>query len=270
MTRMKKRLWIGAGALAGVLVIGLAGAVLALDPIVRAGVVKLSSDALKVPTRLESATVRLGGSARVDRFEISNPAGFSEPRAASFERFQLAVRTSTLFSDTVIVPEMTVVKPEMTIEFAGTKSNWSVLMDNLSEGSTKPDEPSDAAKQFRIEKLRVEGATVRFRSDLLGGGATSVTLPAIELKDIGTDEKAASMADVLGALLQALGSEALKEGRSFLPQELLGRFRRDVSARAADFRKWLEPLADPLKAAPQDLLDSGRKLKELLDRKRRP
>lgn len=264
--KKKKILIIAAAVVVGLPLVGLSVVALAIDPIVRSATERLATSALGVPTTLGEADVSFGGSARLENFEIGIPPGYQEPRSCRFDRFDASVRIGSLFGDVVEVPNVEVVKPDLTIEFMGTKSNWSVLMDNLSKDRPKTPQEEESKKKFRIARLRVEGATVRFRSDLLAGGARSVTLPAIELQNIGTAEDAATMSEVLATLLQALASEAMKQGHGVLPAELLKSFNAEVAGAKAKFEGMLDKVTQEFKDFPGKVLEEpAKKLEEKLN-----
>jgi hypothetical protein len=228
-----RKLLIALGALVAFMVLIGAVGILLIDPIARKLVETESAVALKVPTKLHDATIKFSGRATLGRFEIGNPPPFTEPRAVSFERFDVTLKPGELFHEVVHVDEMNVVKPELTLEFTGAKNNLSALLDNISAGQT-PEKPAPApagGKKFLVRKLRIQDAVVRFRSDLLPGGARSVTLPAMELENVGNAEGGASVGELLRVVLQTLGTSALKAGEGLLPADALNSLRGDLEGK---------------------------------------
>ena len=220
---MKKSLFIVIGILVLLPLLLVLMTLIFIDPIVRMGVEKGGSAALKVPVVLKDASIRFSGRATLSGLQIANPPGYAEPRSVAFERVDAAVQPGSLLHDVVDIGEVTIVKPELTLEFSGTRSNWSVLMDNLSSGKSRSGEDKQAApgKKFIIHKLRIEAAGARFRSDLIPGGAKSVVLPSIEVENVGTAEGGATLAEVLDVVLHQLGNAALKSGQGIVPAALL-------------------------------------------------
>ncbi|RPH49752.1 MAG: hypothetical protein EHM91_02765 [Planctomycetota bacterium] len=254
------------GVLLVLFVVGVAVMAICIDPIVRRGVEYGATSALKVPTRLEEATVKFSGKARLDRFEVDNPAGFKEPKAIVFERLDLTLRPKGLFDPAVYVDELRIVKPEVTLEFTGTKSNLSTLLENLSAG--KPAGEQKEGKKFLIRKLKIESGTVKFRSDLLSENARTLTLPSIELDNIGTAEGGASTTEVLKVLLQTLATAAMNAGEGVLPKELLNSLRGDLSKQLQsapeEIRRKLGDLKVPEQAEPEKV---EKTLRDLFDKK---
>lgn len=263
---MRKKLLIAAGILVALGVIGVSVVAVMIDPMVRRGVERSTSEALQVPTRLNAASVSFSGKAELNRFEADNATGFSEPRAVAFERLDLALSPRQLFSSTIHIDELTVVKPELTLEFTGVKNNFSALLDNLSSGGKKKD-----GKKFLIRKVRIESGVVRFRSDLLSGGIRVLTLPAIELENLGTGEGGASTAQILKVLIQTLGTAALEAGEGALPRQLLENLRGELARRLQDLpARAMEELRRKLEDAKVRELDPQRverTLRDLLEKK---
>lgn len=197
---MKKKLLIFLAILIFVPGAGTLFVAVAVDPMTRAGFVKGSSEALKVETRLDVARVRFNGSVHLEKFEIANPPGFHEPHAATVPQLDGSIKFLSLISDTVEGGEVTVLKPELTLEYVGLKSNWDHLVENLRQGK------DEKGKRFKIAKLRVESGSVRIKSNLVPGGARVIPVPTFEVKDVG--EK--SMAELLLLIFQSMITEAIK------------------------------------------------------------
>jgi hypothetical protein len=213
--------------------------VIFVDPLVRVAVEKGGTAALKVPVHLKSASIRFSGNASLTGFEVGNPGGFAEPQFVRFDQVDASVHPSTLFREVIEVDELRIVKPDLTLEFAGTKSNLSALMDNL-KGTGQPAAPEKQApgRKFIIHKLTIEEAGARFRSDLIAGGAKSVTLPTLTVENVGTAEGGATFGQLLGTILQQLGTGALKAGQGIVPTELLN----DLGSKLGEGVKTIEQL----------------------------
>ncbi|HLY74001.1 MAG TPA: hypothetical protein VKU80_07765 [Planctomycetota bacterium] len=211
------------GAIIAIPMLLVLGMLILIDPLVKGGIETGGSTALRVPVHLKSAFILFSGKASLTGFEIANPPGFAESRSVAFERVDTAVQPTSLLRDTIDVGDLIIVKPELTLEFTGTKSNWSALLDNLSTGkpANDPKAPAGPGKKFIIRRMRIEEVRARFRSDLIPGGATSVTLPSIELENVGTAEGGKSLGQVLQVILHSLGNSALKAGQGIVPAELL-------------------------------------------------
>ena len=213
---------IGLAVLVVLAVAALGVVLLSLDAIAKKGVESGGSYALKVPVRLDSVRISiLGGSAELKGFSVANPPPFKTPYAVKFGAIHARVDPGSLRKDVVVVPEVTIRQPEISIEGDLKEgSNLQRLIKNLDEtiaaagppgekppGKLAPAEPK-AGKKFRIDRLVIEKAKVSLGATFLGGKATSVALERIELKDLGNDGNGISMAQVIRKVLSAILVEA--------------------------------------------------------------
>lgn len=259
----KKKILLTVGLVLGLPTVGLGIAALMVDSIVKSGTETAATAALQVPTKLEAANIKYAGKATLNNFEIANPPGYKEPRAVAFEKFDASMRVGSLMDDVVEVNEVLVSKPDLTVEFVGLKSNWSVLMDNLSRLTSPSDgkekeKDKGPGKKYKIAKVRIEGATVRFRSDLLPVGGLALPLPTIELKDIG-GTSGGSMSEVLGSLMNALGGASANAGNGKLPDALMGQFRGELGNASKVFKGAMDSVQQQLKDAPAKAVDAIKK-----------
>jgi hypothetical protein len=264
---MKKPLLILLGILIALPIVLVLGVLVFIDPLVRAAVEKGGSVVLKVPVHLQNASIRFSGSATLTGFEIANPPGYSEPRSVAFERLEAAVRPGSLFQDVVEIGNLELVRPDLTFEFAGTKSNVSVLLNNLSSGQQPAEgEPKPAGKKFIIRHLRVQEAAARFRSDLIPGGAKSLTLPAIELENVGTAEGGLTTGQLMSVLLHRLTDSALKAGQGLVPTELLNDLQSTLKEGVKSLQDLPTKSIEELKKEIPDKEKLEKKAKDLLHR----
>jgi uncharacterized protein involved in outer membrane biogenesis len=227
-------LLITLGVLLGLLVLAAAGVALVLDPLVKRVATEESSAALGVPVELADADASLFGRLALDGFVAGNPRGFAEPRSIRFDRVAAKARVGSVFDDVLEIDEVVVRRPELTIEFQGQRSNIKALMDHL--GERRPAGKKDPeGRAFRIRTLRMEGATLRFKADVLGENVRELTLPTITLRDVGTSADAATMSEILASVLQTLAAEAVKLGKDLVPAELLRSLAGDLEEAARRF-----------------------------------
>lgn len=155
----------------------------------------------------------LSGSGTLKNLNVGNPEGYTSENIFALGQIDLKVDTSTVFSDKIVIDHIIIKKPEISYEKTLTSSNVKKLMKNIEEftgpssGPGPDPEPSEGAKkQVVIKKLIIEDATVYV--GVMGVGQT-VTLPLIEMNDIGEDGKQMTMAEVmdlvLSKLLQSIG-----------------------------------------------------------------
>lgn len=203
----------------------LLGLAVALGPLLKAKIPARMSEALGVPVTLNDVDAGLGGSIRLERLTVANPEGYPDPQALRVDEISADVKPSTLLTDVVEVETLRVERPHLSVEFEGLQSNVRALIENL------PPRGDEAGKRFRIGRLTIEGATVRLASERLPGGTRTLTLPTIELSNVGTAEGAATMGQVAREVLRALLREAVKHGAE-LPAELVRSLGEEIEREA--------------------------------------
>ncbi|HEV2295963.1 MAG TPA: hypothetical protein VGR35_19110 [Tepidisphaeraceae bacterium] len=214
-----------------------------LNRIVRAQVEKQSAAQLNVPTSLGGANVSLfGGSVSLSDFNVGSPAGFNAERMLSLGEVNVEAKITELNDDPVRVQTIDIVRPRMTIEMQGTQFNVKKFIDQLPPGEPKPADEEKPLKLV-IGNLKVTGAEVVFRPDpsalsaIPGLNPDSInlkdeyilTLPNIELKNVGTGEGAengAAIKEVVTLLVTSMAAKAAESEQ--LPPELRSLLSGDV------------------------------------------
>ena len=240
---MRKKLkWI-ALVVAVLIVVAIVGVVLSLDSIVKVAVQKGSTQQLQIPTTLDSAHVGLfSGDVSLSDYVVASPEGFSAPHMLSLGKLNVDTSYSKVFGDPVAVNSIQIDKPQLTLEFKGTRSNLKTLADKLAGGTggdqppteptkTEPTKTGEAKKPMKliIDDLKISGAQITVISDLLGSKTFDV--PAIEMQQIGNadgNKNGEEVGKVVSQVISRLSIEAEKSGN--LPPELAAILNGDLGA----------------------------------------
>jgi hypothetical protein len=159
----------------------------------------VGSDLAGVPVRVERVDLGLfRGLGEVTRVTMANPEGYQAEYAFQMDVARLNLGLLSLFSDPIVVEEMVIDSPIVNFEQrAPGVSNWREIAGNVRKNRGRTDRPSkkgdsktDGApeKTVRIvvQRLVIQGVTFNWR--LPDGTVASGTLPAVELKDVGSPE----------------------------------------------------------------------------------
>ncbi len=288
MKKTLKIVLISLGILVALLVIVGGVALLSLDSMLETGVRKGGSYALKTPVELESAKLSVvHGTVSLKGFSVANPQGFDPGKALSFSEVSAGVEPGSIFEEVIVVPEVVIRRPEVSIVGSlKDGSNIQKLLKNLDEtvGSSggakepgtpaRPDAPAQApadegpGRGLKIGRILIEDAKVSLGADILGGEPASVTLPKLEIKDIGTGpDGSASPAEVAQKVLSAILAESAKSSGK------LGDVMRQINRQAGvvkqiggelqEMGKGLgKEIGDDLKNAGGSVKDAGKNLKD--------
>jgi hypothetical protein len=231
--RRRRVLWGLLGGAAGLSL--LAGLFLAfgVDWLARRTVEKAVRGALGSSIEIGDFRVRFkGGHAQLAQARIGNPGGYQEPLALEVVSLDAFVEPGSIFSREILIHVMLAVRPQVTVEFLDGASNVAVLVARLIDAI-----PADAPR-FRIERLRVREALVRFRSSALPGGETVFRLPDLEVLNFGDAPDTASPANILLALFfQLLAGGALEQEQVAFPEGLRKSFGDELKKSSAALRK---------------------------------
>jgi hypothetical protein len=178
----------------------------ALNKGIKSSVEKFGPEITQTAVTLESANLSiLGGSGTLKGLNVGNPEGFNSENIFALGQIDLKVDTSSVFSDKIMIDHIIIKQPEISYEKTLTNSNVKELMKNIEEftgpkdtSEPEPEAESGASKQVVIKKLVIEEGKIYV--GLMGVGQT-VSLPRIEMNNIGEDGKQIGMAEALDVIL---------------------------------------------------------------------
>jgi hypothetical protein len=208
---MKNKLLFIGGGLVLALVVAYFAAGFVLGSIVRAGVNHFAPDVTKTPVELASARISpLSGSGTLDGLFVGNPKGWSSNRALYFEQIHVEVEPMSLFSDHIVVDEITIDHPQFVYETRFVTSNISQLLDNI-ESSTGGSQPAanPTAQNGRPLKFEVKRFRLVHGEVTLGVGPTAITLPMppVVMDDLGTAQGGITASQLSLAVMKSVLSE---------------------------------------------------------------
>ncbi len=222
----------------GVIVIGMS-----IDALAKKGIESGGTYALGTKTTLHSADVGLfKGTFAMKGLDVANPPGFSSPSFFTLGAGAVAVDPKTIQNDVIELPLLSLDGVGANLEKAGDKTNYKVILDNLSKvtgsgGEKKPAPPSGKPeKKFIIKDLSIKN--VKVKVDILGsdGGPgavlkklTAVTIPIDEIKlqnvgqtGSGVGGTGVTMGELVGIVVRAVLAAGASKGGGLIPADMLG------------------------------------------------
>jgi hypothetical protein len=167
------------------------------------------------------------GRGTISGVEVGNPRGFTAPHSVTLGEIRLAVDPGTITSDVVHVREISLEAPSITYERGAQGDNLSAIQKHIesrlpkSKGGTGTKDASPERK-FIIDNVRVRNAKVSY------GGAVTVDMPDIQLRDLGKRTNGATAAEITREVWNELTRVAISRA----PAALEG--LRDKAKDAAD------------------------------------
>lgn len=239
---MKKKLLYVVVSLGILLVAGLVVLFLSINSVVKKGFNTAAPLLTKVDTRLGSVNLSpLSGSGTLSELFVGNPAGFKTDFAIRVGSLKLAVQPKSLFSDTIVIDELTILGPEITLEGTLNGSNLGKILANLEaaaggSGKSSPAAPSASGeKKLVIRDVRIEGGKIHLSLTGLAGNALPVVLPPVHLQNLGTPERGLTAAQLGESLMKSLVAEVTKVAASAIPN--LSKGIQDIGKNAGEAGK---------------------------------
>ncbi len=189
-------------ALLALIVIALVAGFLYLEPLVKGVVHKFGTQIVGTEVNLSGFSFNpLAGSVEVKGLTVANPKGYTAEDLLSLGGIRVKVNPKSLLSDTIVVEDITVTKPEITYEMPDfTTSNVMQIQQNVAkntastakaepaqeEAAAQPAAESKPSKNVIIKKVLVEGGALSAITPLQNNNTVlTLEMPAIELTGIG-------------------------------------------------------------------------------------
>lgn len=222
---MRKVAMIGGVVVAVVVVLALGLGVFvfsSLDSLVKKAIETVGSEVAGVPVTVSEVKISLSeGRASVKGLTVGNPKGFTTPKAISLGEIAVAIDTASVTGNPVVIKDITVASPEVTVELGEKGSNLDAIQRNVaakggkSDGaSSSPSSSSDgSAKKLVIDRLALTGGTVKLAT-MLPDVQSSAKMGDIVLTGIGRKSGGASAAEVAQQVLDAVVKGAIKNAKN--------------------------------------------------------
>lgn len=212
---MRKGLVYGGTAVAAVVIIVVVVLFVALasvDSIVKAAIERVGSDVTQTEVTVDDVEISLtSGEGTIRGLVIGHPQGFEE-RMIRIGEARIVLDIGTLTSDTIVIKEIAVTAPQVTVEVSGEGTNVSRLQETLTQsagsggGGASGGNPEDE-KKLVIERVTVADGRVDLKAAGLERGV-GADLPSITLTDIGKDSGGADPAEVAKVIVAAVSAAA--------------------------------------------------------------
>jgi uncharacterized protein involved in outer membrane biogenesis len=211
---MKRKLLILIGVVAALVIVLLGATLLYLGPLVKKGVETVGPMVTQVDVKLASARVSLlGGGGALHGLVVGNPAGYKSPTAMKLDEVSVAVAPGSVFSDKIHIKSVAIITPEITVEGGLKENNLTRILANVQAfsgpGATNQTEAAVSQKKLQLDSLVVRGAKVNAQLNVPGLPALNLTLPDIELSNLGQGPEGITAAELVNQLISRITSQTL-------------------------------------------------------------
>ena len=192
-----------------------------LDSVVASAIRKYGSQITGVSVKLSSVKiVPADGTASLRGLVVGNPKNFKTEHALSLGEISMKLDIGSLTKDVVLIKEISIIKPDVTYEYASGGSNLDAIKHNVDRytaenlGGKSESKDKGPGKKFIIENLYVKEGKANVSADILKVKTTSVTLADLHLRDIGKKSNGATAGEATKQVLDALTQSVTKSTSS--------------------------------------------------------
>lgn len=211
---MKKKLLWGVAVLAVLVVAGLGLALMYLGPLVKKGVETVGPMVTQVEVKLDSARVGLlSGHGSLKGLVVGNPPGYQSASAMKLGEISVEVVPRSVFADKIHLKSVTILAPEITVEGGLKDNNLTKILANVEAftggPATNQTETAAAQKKIQLDSLVLRGAKVRTDLNLPGVPTLNLSLPDIELSNLGQGPEGITAGELTRQLIRQITTRTL-------------------------------------------------------------
>ena len=198
-----------------------------LGLLVKTAIETYSPPVLKTAVAVDSVALSpLSGTGDIKNLVIANPEGYGEGAALRLGEVALALNTASLADDVVIIDSVLIDAPELNVVQRDiSHNNFKQLLDNINSydkhsGETTPG-PAAADKKLIVKTFTLSNARITITSPLLEDKIHSLTMPTLQLHNLGVAEGGLTPQQ----LAQVVGRQLVDSLKAQLQQVLEARLK---------------------------------------------
>ncbi len=178
----------------------------------------------------------LGGSAGISNLTVGNPKGFKSDYAFKVANMAVKIDMASLTGEVIRIKEIRINGADLIYELGTKGNNISKIQKNIEKYTQSlglAASKSESEAKFIVDNIYITGTKVKLATDLLGGKGAGLTLPDIHLKNIGTEDKAATAGEVGSAIFGAVNKGLSK----VITKDMLNNTLKDVKKKLGNIFK---------------------------------
>lgn len=173
-----------------------------LGALIKAGIETFGPDLTQAQVRVSKVTLSpTDGRGALSGLLLGNPKGFKTPHALKANRIEVMIEPATLANDVILIHKILIDAPEISYEKGDNGSNFDAIQHNVEQYLGAGGKKSESGSKMIIESLVIRGAKVNYN------GMLDLSLPDVELRNIGKKSGGATSAQVVAAIIAKLNAE---------------------------------------------------------------
>lgn len=176
-----------------------------IDSIVKSGIEDIGTEMTGTSVTVENVSISpFSGSGTISGFRVANPEGYNQEYAMEVNDFSIELELMSMFSDRIIVNQLTVEGPAIYVEQKLPENNLREILSNIN--SVSSGETTDA--ELFIEHFTMQNGTADLYTEVGGERSAQVEISAIELNNLGSDQEA--LESVIQQIAEQVAEAALQ------------------------------------------------------------
>ena len=164
---------------------------------------EMTQAAVKVSKVEISAT---DGRGALSGLVLGNPRGFKSDYALKAGTVEIVLEPASLAKDVMVIHKILIDAPQITYEKAGDITNFDAIQHNVEEYLGAKNGKSEKPKQGSDKKMIIDSFVIR-NAKINYNGMMELTLPDIELRNVGKKTGGATSAQVVKAIIAELNAK---------------------------------------------------------------
>jgi hypothetical protein len=206
------------GWILGILVLALVGVAIFLvlnsGDLVKDAIEKYGSRYLETDVSVSRVNLSLAeGSGEILDLNIDNPQGFDAGTAFALGQIKIVLDPSQITADLIVLKEVTIDAAQLAAVVRGRTTNLQGLMDNLNKNvgteESSAEEETAPGPKLIIDRFQFTNAQASVDSDL--AGQFDLSIPDINLKDVGRSTNGATAGEVMQQILKPVIKAVTRE-----------------------------------------------------------
>lgn len=190
-----------------IVVLGFLLLTLSLDYLVKTAIEDTGTEMTQTGVTVESVSISLfSGEGSIEGLRVKNPEGFENEYAVVMQRFDIGLDVGSLLTDTLIINEILITGPDLSVIQKVPENNLRMLMKNIN---ASVGEESSSSGGMIIERLLVQNGQVTVIPNIGGTGSATITMGTIELENVGR-QGSSSVKQVIEQVSSRILNEAIQ------------------------------------------------------------
>jgi len=200
-----------------------------LERVVARSIERAASEATGTAVTVQRVRLSLRtASATIEGLAVDNPEGFEARRAATVARIELSLDPAAQSRELIRLRQVDLDDAIIVFEHQGTRTNIQQLLDQLNSRRGQSPSADTVTTRLIIDQLRLTEGQVEVRGTGRGNKPQLMSLPPIELRDIGEAGSGTQAREVARQILQVVLQRALVTGAEVGLRGLIEQGSREV------------------------------------------